>query len=260
MRLKFVVNVLALIMIFSTVTSGLGGCTSRTARDDSMMFDVAGPVAIDVESFNGDVTVRVDESLTQAEVKVTRVADLGYGRAKEAKLAVEEIDYSAELESGANGPTLVVKTWSTHNEPHYQRANVTIKLPAVNGLNITTDRGNVKAINTAGQSRIATERGNIRFMTDRPMTESVNITSERGDIDYRVRGESSGFITAQTKDGKVRQRHMNAKMRISEATGRRLQAMLNDGTNQVDLTTQEGDIRIAIVENPTEVGTFIIDP
>jgi len=35
---------------------------------------------------------------------------------------------------------------------------------------------------------------------------------------------------------------------------------LNDGENPIRLRTVDGDIRIAVVSNPTNIGTYIIQP
>ena len=55
----------------------LGGCTARSISDEPIIFDAAGPVEIDVESFNGDVNIYVDDSLDQASVQVVRMNDYG---------------------------------------------------------------------------------------------------------------------------------------------------------------------------------------
>ncbi|MGI9014821.1 MAG: DUF4097 family beta strand repeat-containing protein [Phycisphaerales bacterium] len=252
-------NQIAMILAGAVLIIG-SGCTNRTARDDSMIFDIQGPVAVDVESFNGDVRVIVDERLTEGRVQVTRTADHGHRRWDDSLEALDSIDYSAELTSDARGPVLMVKTWSTHPESHYQRANVTIKLPGVSGLRVSTIRGEVRATDTEGETSIATQRGDVRFMTNRAMTAPVKITAERGSIDYRVRGDSSGMILADAADGEVMQRHKNAKMRITEANGSHMVAILNDGTNPIELRSAEGDVRIAIVPDPTAVGVFIWSP
>ncbi len=248
-------TIIALVIFFCAA-----GCTSRSALDDRIVLNIAGPVAVEVESFNGDVKVLVDDRLDHATVRVKRVADYGWTREKTARKSLDEIDYSVELVSGPEGPVLRVKTWTSHPEPHYQRAHVTIRLPGVNRLQVTTNRGRVVAVDTRGETEITTVRGSIRFMTTRPITKAVTLHSARGDIDFRVRGESVGLITAESSDGDVDQHVRYGNVRVTEDLDRRKTIILNDGTNPIRLTTDEGNVRIAVVANPTDVGTFIRDP
>ena len=58
-------------------------------------------------------------------------------------------------------------------------------------------------------------------------------------------------------DGRIREGRYVVHTGTDHAT---LVATLNEGTNPVKLTTSGGDIRIAVVENPTDVGLFIVTP
>ena len=58
-------------------------------------------------------------------------------------------------------------------------------------------------------------------------------------------------------NGRIRKGHYIVHTGTDHAT---LIATLNQGTNRVTLTTTGGDIRIAVVEEPTDVGTFIVTP
>jgi len=236
------------------------GCTSRTVRDDAVMLDIAGPVAVEVESFNGDVNVYVDEKLEQAEVQIVRESNFGIGRSGEAVDALDDIHYTAQVESGPSGPVLRVRTWTDWPEPYLQAAHVTINLPGVNELSVHTTRGRVYAVDVQGPVDISTTEGDVRLMTNWAMLEPVTIRNDRGDIDYRVRGESTAMVTAETTDGRVLHDCRYSRLRIREHTDRRLVVQINEGQNPVDLHTVEGDIRVAVINNPTEVGIFIIDP
>lgn len=250
----------ASIIVIALVVLTLGGCTVRSVQDEAIILDIAGPVAVDVLSFNGDVNIYADASLDHAEVEVVRAADHGYMREEESVVSLEEIEYSAVLESGPTGPVLTVRTWTTHPEAHYQRANVTINLPAVEGLHVITTNGRVYATNIQGEVDISTTAGDVRVMTNWPMRKAVTIVNENGDIDYRVRGESAGAIAAFADGGQVLQDCRYGSFRLIEHFDDRMLASFNEGSNPIDLRTKDGDIRVAIVNDPTKVGPFILEP
>ena len=79
-----------------------------------------------------------------------------------------------------------------------------------------------------------------------------------GDIEYRVRGESTGIFDCIAEGGKVDHHVSYGKFIIApnRRTGRLL-AALNDGGNSVVLHTEDGNIKVAVVSNPTDIGTAI---
>ncbi|MCH8342538.1 MAG: DUF4097 family beta strand repeat protein [Planctomycetes bacterium] len=231
------------------------------AEDQPIVLEVARPVAIDVESFNGDVIITADDQLTNATVSILREATHGYRRKEEAQASLAEIDYSLALVPGEFGQVLQVRTWTTHAEPHFQRAHILIDVPEVDGITVRAQRGNVFVTNIEGPVDISTSQGNVRLMTNLPMRRAVTITIRQGNIDYRVRGESSGALDCQAIRGRVDHRVMTGRLIIEPDRDKgRLRATLNDGDNPITLRTADGDIRIAVVDNPTEVGWLIVEP
>ena len=99
-------------------------------------------------------------------------------------------------------------------------------------------------------------------MTPWPLVQDVVLVNKEGDIDFRVRGESDAMIDAETIGGMVRQRCEWGSWRMIDSRNGedRLVAQLNEGRHDVLLRTVEGDIRVSIVPDPTNVGTMIIDP
>jgi hypothetical protein len=232
----------------------------RSISDAPVMIDVAGPVAVDVQSFNGDVTLLASDEYAHGEVMIKRVGVHGGKRQEEAKLSLEQIEYSAALEQDPTGPVLRVRTWTGHAEPHFQRAHVTIHLPAVHGVSIHTTRGNVTAVDVQGPVDVSTTEGDVRVMSNWALTEDVRIVNREGDIDYRVRGESTGDFDLETVNGRVMQKAVYGRMFVRPMGKEKLRAILNGGENPIVLRTTEGDIRVAVVHDPTDVGAVIFDP
>ena len=226
--------------------------------DEPTVIEVAIPVAIDVESFGGDVIINVDEELEVATVTVRRVAMHGPQRVEEAEFSLVDIDYRVEVVPGQLGQVLRVRTWTNHAEPHFQRADVRIDVPSVDGVFVRTERGDVMATNIEGVIDIANRRGDVRIMTNLAMRRNVTIINSEGDIEYRVRGESTGIFDCIAEGGKVDHHVSYGKFIIApnRRTGRLL-AALNDGGNSVVLHTEDGNIKVAVVSNPTDIGTAI---
>jgi len=261
--------------LLTTILAATTGCMNRgyfegpslqalarqTVVDEPRTFDVAGPIAVDVTSFGGNVTITADEDLTEATVKVTRDARHGFMRGDEAEASLDEIDYSAELVNRETGQVLEVRTWTDHDQPYHQRAHLLITAPEVTDVHVRTSGGTVIAEMVHGTVDIETSDGDVRVMTNKPMTRRVTIVNSDGDIDYRVRGESTARFDAQTVRGQVLQRVRNGRMIVMSSTDHNsLQATLNEGSNPVTLRTVDGDIRIAVVPEPTKVGMKIFSP
>jgi hypothetical protein len=232
-----------------------GGCATRRATDEPIYLHPEGPVAIEVDSFSGNVVVDANPGHESITVTVRREATQGYLREREAEASLDEIQYTAELMPGDSGQRLVIRTWTYHPEPYFQRADLRIEAPAVDGLTVRAGPGRVDARGIEGPVNIAAVAGNVRVMTNLPMLEPVTIANRDGDIDYRVRGESRGAFDCETSKGRVDHRVRFGRFVINgERRDNRLAATLNGGTNPIVLRTGEGDIRVAVVHNPEEVG------
>jgi hypothetical protein len=233
---------------------------NRSESDEPIAIDVIGPVAVDVESFNGDVMIRGNPELEQAQVTIVRAGVHGFDRIDESKRALQEIAYGAEVVPGQLGQVLRVQTSTTHAEPHYLRAHVFIELPDVNGVKVRTTNGRVYLRNVQGPIDVSTSEQDVRIMTNLMMNQPVTIVNRDGDIDYRVRGESQGRFDARTVNGRVSQLVRFGNSVVEPRTSDdALRATLNNGANPIILRTVNGDIRIAVVHNPEQVGANIVN-
>jgi hypothetical protein len=238
----------------------LSGLFHPTASDPVQTFAISGPVEIDVVSFGGDVMITADPRKTEAQVRVVRRAVHGGQRRGEGKDSLDEIEYTVDLVAGEVGQKLQVRTMTAHPEPHFQRADVHITLPEVDGVHIQTRLGRVFAVGIQGKVDITTSHGDVRVLTNRRMNKPVTIVNNTGNIDFRVRGESSGLIDAQTIGGRVTYRMRYGRCIIEPGTTHnRLRARFNDGTNRITMRTVHGDIRIASMADAETVGAFIFE-
>lgn len=240
------------------VTSSVDDLATRRLLDDPIYVDAPGPMSVDIVSFNGSVEIEARPDLERAVILIERLATHGYGRKWEADASLAEIFYTIDVVPGELGPSLVIRTGTNHAEPHFQRVRLNIALPEINGVAIHTNNGDVVARHVQGPVDIVTNDGDVRVITMLPMLEPVSIINADGDIDYRVRAESTGAIDAEAERGQVTHFTRRGAMVVERSTDQdTLRATLNDGTNPIYLRTSDGDIRLSVVENPEDVGVII---
>ncbi|MDY7107533.1 MAG: DUF4097 family beta strand repeat-containing protein, partial [Planctomycetota bacterium] len=245
----------------SELESWAGSATEKlaeaAAEDQPMFLDVLGPVAVDVESFNGDVTIIADPKLERARLTFTRRATHGFQRQLEAEASLPDIGYSAEIVPGELGQVLQVRTFTTSPEPHYQRVDMLIELPEIDGVRVRTHNGGVVVTDIEGTVDIVTDDGPIRVASNHPMVRPVTIINNCGNIDFRVRTESMGEVDCQALRGQVRHHAVYGRWIVHNGTDHdTLLATFNDGTNPIVLRAADGDIRFSVVNDPTDMSPF----
>ena len=231
--------------------------------DEPLELNTHGPLAIDLENFAGKVEIRADKSFTCTVIEVRRVASHGWGRMTEGHASLEDVRWRASLEPReGSGEVLKVRASTSHPEDHFQRCEFLITVPELDAVKIRTTEGEVRVTGNQGTVDIRPTEADVRVMTPWAMTKPVTIITSEGTIDYRIRGESTGIFDAESHGGLVKQRcefgHWLALS--SENDHDRFLALLNNGKNPVVLRTSDGDIRIAVVPDPTAVGAWILDP
>lgn len=231
--------------------------------DEPLELQTSGPVAVDIDNFSGDVTVRADRGVKTTIVEVRRVASHGLGRWTESREALDDASWTASLAAReGGGETLTILTDTPNPEEHFHRLEILVVAPSLDSVKIQTRRGHVTVIENQGPVQIETSNGDVRLMTPWPMTGPMTIVTSEGSIDYRVRGESKGVFDCESIGGQVRQRCEFGKWRALDPQNDhdRFLAVLNEGTNPVVLRTTRDNIRVAVVPDPVRVGSMIVDP
>ena len=233
------------------------------AVDDAhIMVDARGTLDVMIESFAGSVRIVEVPGMKGATIEPVRRAYLGHLRRDEGEKALEEIDYHIELRKGElDSETLYITTSTTHPEDHLQGVDFYIRTGQLGAVDISTTRGRVWVKNNAGPVDIQTTYGDIRVVTDHPMNESVILVTKDASIDYRVGPESTGRYDLRSVGGRVYQRFTEARITAtSEENGPAIfVGQVGDRENPVVLRTTYGDIRVAVVEEPTGVGPVIVE-
>jgi len=228
--------------------------------EPTLLVGTSGPVAVDVESFGGDVEIFVDPDLAQPEVSITRRAMHGFLRSDESQASLAQISSSVTVSPGALGQVLVVRTSTTHGEPHFQAADVEIHLPACENVRVVTHNGDVEIVDVSGTVDVTTDDGDIIVATNHALTQPVTIINNSGDVDYRIRSESTGDFDCRAYRGQVIPNFRRGEVRVLPGTQHdAFFGRLNRGENLVTIRAADGHVRIAVVEDPTLYGPFVGD-
>jgi hypothetical protein len=248
------------LLVLAVAALGLSGCSAnKSAYDAPVLFLANGPVAVDVSSFNGDVSILTDPTAPYVSVRVRRLATHGHRRADEAKEALARVQYSVDIVRQDSGLVLKVKTWTDDPEPHFLRADLRIRLPELSSVSIVTQNGRVEAFDFQDEVNVQTTNGLVRLETRAPIVKPVKILNKRGDIEFQAGGGTSGNLECQAIGGGIDQRVRIGRLVILPGTDSdSLLATLNEGENPVQIYTTEGDITIAVLNLKPGVGPATI--
>jgi len=235
---------------------------NRHAKAETIRIEASVPISVDVDTFNGDVTVRGNPNARRATIVVRRESKHGVLRSREGKESLEMVEVSAELVPGDLGPSLRVRATSTGVETHFQAAHITIEVPEIDDVRIRTGVGAVDVRHVAGRVDIEARRGKVLFATPAPITQSVTMVTNDGDVDFRAGRGSTGDFDMESVGGRVLQRATEGRWIATDANNRynRVRARLNDGRNPVILRATDGHVRVAVNDDPMAFGLLIIDP
>lgn len=231
----------------------------RWETDDTIRLETAGVVSIDLDCFAGSVLVKANKNLSETLVTVERATRHGFPRYGEAGRALDLIDYTVSLDRGTSGEEIVVvRANSSGTETVLGRANVRIETPELGAVRIRTSRGDVQVLENRGPVDIVSSYGNVSVATPWPMRDSISIMNREGDVEYRVRAESTGLFDLETTGGIVSTRCRYGRWMGADPENRadRVIAVLNSGDNPIVIRTSEGDIDVAVVSDPVGSAEF----
>lgn len=212
-----------------------------------MNLETTGPVSMYIDSFEGDVYIQQSDDHVGTSVEVLgRFAD-----SSEISQGSSWLQCSATVHTNNLGQEVVVELVKTDDRIGRKQIRITIISSDIHGVRVQTTRGDVDVQGVSGSMDIRTSDGDVRIATRLPMTDSVSIDNHRGNIMYRVRPESSGLIDATALGGEsVLYVPFGGSLILPNTTREHLVASINGGDNPIVLRTVDGDIRIAVTENP----------
>jgi hypothetical protein len=232
----------------------------RWRIDDPILLATTGPVSIDVDNFAGSVSVRANPTLSDTRVVVERASHRGWFKYESAGEELGRIEYVVGLDRDLSGGEVVtVRSDHVGRMSAFGRANIRIETPELDAVKVRTTRGDVMVIDQRGELDIRTTHGDVRVATPWPARDAVSIMNQDGDVEYRIRGESTGRFDLETINGTVNHRCRYGTWRGIGPDNRsdRIVAVLNNGENPIVIRTTEGDIDVAVVSDPVGLGPFL---
>ncbi len=224
--------------------------------------DTVGMIDLEVDSFGGTVRIEAVPGMTGTVVEPVLRSYHGNRRRDESMGTLDDIHYRVEMLKGElDREILVLTAWSDEDETHYQAVDFFIRTGSVGSVKVRTERGRVWVRNNHHGVDIETTEGDIRVVTTHPMTEAMTMVTKNADIDYRMPPGSGGRFDAEAIGGDVYQRFTHARVTAtSPDNGQSIfVGEVGDSGSSVTLRTTYGDIRIAIVDDPIDVGPIIKD-
>jgi len=216
-------------------------------RLNEITLQTNGPIAVNVRSFGGTVTVIADPTVAGTVVSANQY-EKGIGTVPVARLYMDVATY---IEMGPLGETVRVIATCDDDPLNMVTAHIVIRAKNIHGVSVINGHGDVTLKGISGSINIQTRDGDVRIVTPLVMNEEVTVENRRGKIVYRVRSESSGLIdaTAINAEATLDLRHGNAII-LPGSTGEHLVAQFNDGMNPITLRTVGENIRIHVSPDP----------
>ena len=125
------------------------------------------------------------------------------------------------------------------------------------GIGLPLLSAHATKIKPAGTKRtVATNMGDVTIASSHPLVDASTILVVEGNVDYRVPGNSSGLFDVEVIEGNIEIWVPEGRWRYVSQNPRddTMSAQLNDGDNPILLRASEGDVRIAVVPDPTSYG------
>ena len=227
------------------------GCrATQVVHLNEVNLPTTGPVAVEIHSFGGSVTVLADPDVHGVVVTANQ-NEQGVGTVPVPRLYMECV---SEIERGPFGEKVLVTATCTDDPLHLVTANIVVRAQDIHGVKVVNRAGDIVVQSVSGPIDIETSDGDVRIVTPLVMNEDVTVENRRGNIIYRVRSESSGLIDATAIGGEATLdlRQGNAVI-LPGSTGTHLSAQFNDGVNPINMRTVDGDIRLHV--NPDPIGS-----
>ncbi len=248
-----------LLAIVALGALAMGACgASRSGEPIALAIpDDTRILAVDIENFRGDVTVRADGP-DDGTVRIASDYRLSAEVDKEAQEAYFELPHlDASIDSQDGRGVVRVRTRSPIAWDAEQWVNLTVTMPRCDGVRIDNRGGMVDVVGAGGATEITNRGGSIEFRSGRIMNAPVTLTTSDGDIWYQVPLASGGRFDLETLDGEVGVKDDSGRAEETYSVRNRYEGTVGSPDNTVLARTSEGNIRVWIIEDPVAlVRTF----
>lgn len=257
-------NTLAPLLLLVATTScsiTFGGMSEKATREADLSFNpAAGTQVLEIDSFNGSITLAIAEEgegiSGQASV---------WARGKTEEHALERLEMM-DLQFSQNGETVLLKLTEPSGGSNNAGAQIkTLKVPAGWALVVDCSNGNVKVPSGFNNIRIDTSNGNIDVagagkifvdtsngnVTYRGGSQDFELDSSNGSITLELKGDWAGRGIASSSNGKITVRCnglIDARLVTSTSNGKAHifgpDLSAENGQGSLSLDTSNGNISV----------------
>lgn len=255
--------VLALTLAASLPLS-LVGCT--TARHASASFEapalseasVSGP-AIDISNLRGNIDVRIDRRLKEISVESKVRVDKN-GKHFDLDIINESVEVTSEIQDRGGLPVLVVTTTSRREEQDYF-VDLTISMPAAEGIRVRSGGGEIRVSGVVGAVEIENATGPIEVKTPSPITQPFTIRTGSGNVYVQAPPQSTGRVTLNATGGRtiLEANQGGVVLEKISTTMTQLTGIVNKGQNPITVSTVDGNVRLLLLDDPMARTRFRLD-
>ena len=243
----------ALVLVAAAACLAACGAPSQTR---TMTLEAPGPaehLAVDVENFRGNVEVFADARRENIEVQTTIVASRDVPK-ENLPQVFESVAVNSAIEiepaMGAGFNTLRVRTASLRPGASDVSANVVVRVPRCDGVRVLNTRGFVELVDVGGALEVNNVDGAILVRTTRALTEPVTLLTSNGSIYCQAPQGTTGDIDLHAIDGVLAFKDAFGSSTNTRHAPQHLSAQLGDGDNPIVMRTNEGQVRLLIMEDP----------
>ena len=249
---------MAAIGIVCAAFAALASGCSTTARVESYTLPVDPAttlLAVDVENVRGSVEVRTTAKDDAAHITAHLDATYKHGGPDaEAVHADTRLDVTVEQAEGRG----VVRVRAANPEASSRHAiHLLIEVPRCDGVRIVNRGGTVEVVGARGSAEITNYAGAIEVRSNHPVTEDIRLLNTDGPIFLQMATGSTGAIDLATLDGESVLRDFSGNADELIASREALVTTLGDARNTILARTNDGDVRVWVMENPESLTRIV---
>ena len=243
--------------VLNGAADGIAGSVDKpvylTFADEGLVVDVV------IQNASGDVIVRGKPKEATGETTARIEPRIEIRTVSQRKAKLDEIQWDVHMEENDHGgQTLTIDVRSIDQDAWFAGADIEIDTPRLGNVRVNTRRGKIIVDDNRGPVDLSTKGAEIRVRTPWPMTQPCAMVNKDADINWSTRGESSGEFDCETVGGNIISYCRYGRWIVVDKRNdtNSLHATLNGGKNPIVMRNVDGDIRIKIVEDPHNTGTF----
>ena len=268
-RTKALLPLIVLVLVGSAVLPGctrMGGLRARmAAKELAHQVPIEGdPItvgrlnAIVIDNPNGKVKVYAKPMHEEASISF-RVDQERRLRWRAARMGFDFDpvgEYFTAVHSNTGElSTLTITRTNLDIEGYQVPVDLTVYIPQCDGLEIRNAGGKVIIVGVTGVINVESgtsirKGGHIEIRTDKSQMESIHATTNNGHVTLVTGPASSGTIELIAPRGKVSFSSRYGIVDNSMPAKGHWTGIWNDGTNEIRLSSQDGDATVMVVENP----------